>query len=638
MVITDPHQADNPIVFANDAFCRSTGYSRDEIIGRNCRFLQGADTNRDDVARVAEAIRRREPIEQELLNYTKSGEAFWNRLLVSPVFDDAGELTYFFASQYNVTVERYASESLREKTSEFAALAENVSQLAWMAEPDGSIYWYNRRWYEYTGTDLEAMKGWGWRHVHRPDRVDAIIADVAARWKAGKSFEDVYWLRSAEGEFRPFLTRVEPIRDERGKLLRWFGTNTDISRQVDAERSLRDLNDTLEQRVAQAGRERSVIDEQLRQSQKMEAVGQLTGGVAHDFNNLLTIIRGSVDLLRRPTLTEERRQRYLEAIADTADRATKLTGQLLAFARRQALKPEVFDVGANLRAVREMIATLAGSRITVDLRLPEQPCFIDADPSQFDTTVVNMAVNGRDAMNGEGCLEIVVGTARQMPSVRSHLPVDGDFVTVAIHDTGHGIPAEDMARIFEPFFTTKGVGQGTGLGLSQVFGFAKQSGGEVLVESEVGRGTTFTLYLPAANTPERHCGDSGRQEDEDVCDGTCVLVVEDNADVGQFATATLAELGYSTVYAENADAALAELEKDANRFDVVFSDVIMPGMSGLDMAKIIRARHPRLPVVLTSGYSHVLAEQGSDGFELLHKPYSMDQVQRVLRKATRSRA
>ena len=372
----------------------------------------------------------------------------------------------------------------------------------------------------------------------------------------------------------------------------------------------------------------------LRQSQKLEAIGQLTGGVAHDFNNLLTVIRGSVDLLRRPGLTEERRARYTDAIADTADRAAKLTGQLLAFARRQALKPELFDVGANLQALSGMIGTLAGSRIRVVLVTPDQPCFIDADTSQFDTTVVNMCVNGRDAMDGEGVLELTVDTATRMPAVRSHPAVDGDFVTVSVRDSGHGIPADEIDRIFEPFYTTKGVGQGTGLGLSQVFGFAKQSGGEILVDSEVGQGAVFTLYLPRATSQAARPEEPAEEIDGSDHD-TCVLVVEDNADVGQFATTTLAELGYSTVYAADAQEALRELERDAARFNVVFSDVIMPGMSGIELARVIRDRHPQLPVVLTSGYSHVLAEQGSDGFELLHKPYSMEQLSRTLRKNAR---
>ncbi|RYC33259.1 PAS domain S-box protein [Lichenibacterium minor] len=380
--------------------------------------------------------------------------------------------------------------------------------------------------------------------------------------------------------------------------------------------------DMTEQRTAEDG---------LRQSQKMEAVGQLTGGVAHDFNNLLTVIRSSVDLLKRPNLSEERRRRYVDAISDTAARAAKLTGQLLAFARRQPLRPEVFDAVGSVSALRDMLGTLTGSRIRVDLRVPDHPCLISADPSQFDTALVNLAVNARDAMDGQGTLTIAVGAASEIPLLRSHPRLPGDVVTVSLSDTGSGIRPADIERIFEPFFTTKGVGQGTGLGLSQVFGFAKQSGGDIGVESEPGSGTVFTLYLPRV-------GDVGRQAA--VADaalpgpaeghGTRVLVVEDNAEVGAFAVGTLSELGYGPTLVMDAAAGLAELERGAAGFDVVFSDVVMPGMDGVTFARLVAERHPGLPVLLTSGYSHVLAQEGTSGFELLRKPYSIEDLSRAL--------
>ncbi|WP_165491123.1 PAS domain S-box protein [Lichenihabitans psoromatis] len=381
----------------------------------------------------------------------------------------------------------------------------------------------------------------------------------------------------------------------------------------------------------------NLAEEQLRQSQKMEAVGQLTGGVAHDFNNLLTVIRSSIDLLKRPNLSDERRQRYIDAISDTTGRAAKLTGQLLAFARRQALKPEVFDVVQSVGAISDMVKTLTGSRVRVETIVHDEPCFVDADPSQFETALVNLAVNARDAMDGEGKLTIWVHPTSVLPALRAHPAVLGDFVAMSMTDSGSGIAPEDLDRIFEPFFTTKGVGKGTGLGLSQVFGFVKQSGGEVGVESILGEGTTFTLYLPRA------VGDTMADESRNGAtmtvdgDGISVLLVEDNVDVGSFATQTLEELGYASVLAIDAKSALAELALDSSRFDVVFSDVVMPGMNGVDLAQEIRRRHADLPVVLTSGYSHVLAQSGTHGFELLHKPYSIEQLSHVLTKAARMR-
>jgi PAS domain S-box-containing protein len=377
-------------------------------------------------------------------------------------------------------------------------------------------------------------------------------------------------------------------------------------------------------------------EEALRQSQKMEAVGQLTGGVAHDFNNLLTIIRSSVDFLRRPGLSEDRRARYMDAVSDTVDRAAKLTGQLLAFARRQALKPETFDVGARLQAVADMVDTVTGARIRVIAEVPEQPCFVCADASQFETALVNMAINARDAMEGAGTLTLRLVCDQAMPAIRGHGPSRNPFAAVSVADTGSGIDPETLGRIFEPFFTTKEVGKGTGLGLSQVIGFAKQSGGDVDVVSAVGQGTTFTLYLPQveATVPAAAEEVVGFASGE----GRRVLVVEDNVEVGRFATQILEDLGYETTLAVNAEDALERLDGDGAGFDAVFSDVVMPGMGGLALAKELRRRLPDLPVVLASGYSHVLAEEGPHGFELLNKPYSADQVSRVLHKVIRGRA
>ena len=387
---------------------------------------------------------------------------------------------------------------------------------------------------------------------------------------------------------------------------------------------------------AEAARRRDA-EEALKHGQRLEALGQLTGGVAHDFNNLLTVIRASVDLLNRPQLSEERRQRYINAIADAVARAAKLTSQLLAFARRQTLKPEVFDVGARVQSLRDMIATLIGPTIEIAIWLPAEPYLVNADAGQFETALFNMAVNARDAMQGRGRITFTVQAATSIPDMPAHPVGSHGFVTVAVTDIGSGIPESQLGRIFEPFFTTKQVGQGTGLGLSQVFGFAKQSGGEVTVESEVGRGSTFTLDLPrvpAKVLPQRQAPDTAPAL---AGSGMSVLLVEDNIEVANFAADGLTELGYCVTLVDNASDALAELTSDADRFDVVFSDVVMPGMTGLDLAHAIRDRGIDVPIVLTSGYSHVLAQDGSFGFELLQKPYSIEALSRVLYTAARLR-
>ncbi|WP_241509517.1 response regulator [Pseudomonas ovata] len=476
---------------------------------------------------------------------------------------------------------------------------------------------------------------WGFQtfleHVLPEDR-DAVEASYRQANAQGTGWNIQCRIRRANDQaIRWVLIRSTPLTNKQGQAVRIFGLLQDITEQKQLEIGLQELNDTLERRIAEAIEERSKAEEHLRQAQKLEALGQLTGGVAHDFNNLLTVIRSSVDLLARPNLSDERRVRYVTAISETVNRAARLTAQLLAFARRQSLKPEAFNVGQAIAALVDMLDTLTDSRIQITTAIHGQPCYVNADPSQFDTAMVNLAMNARDAMCGEGRLSLSVYPVDEIPAVRAHPAVPGEFIAIAVTDTGAGIAPEHLERIFEPFFTTKGVGMGTGLGLSQVFGFAKQSGGEVRVITEVGRGSTLTLYLARvagaslvrdaepAPLPEGH--------------GTRVLVVEDNADVGAFTVQTLTELGYQTRWALNAEEALQALQAAGGGFDVVFSDVMMPGLDGVELAREIRRRHAGLPVVLTSGYSHVIARHGTHGFELLHKPYSIDQLSHVLRKA-----
>jgi PAS domain S-box-containing protein len=511
----------------------------------------------------------------------------------------------------------------------YRVLIEQIQEGALTLGPDGTVLYCNRRLAQMLGVAQERIVGQPLAQFVAPAHA-AGLADLVARAMRAPARDEV-GLRERDGERPVHLSLNRFDQETSGPLL--CGVLTDLSERKRHAHELAEASSRLD--AASAERER--VEEVLRQSQKMEAVGQLTGGVAHDFNNLLTVIKSSTDLLKRPDLPAERRARYIDAISDTVDRASKLTGQLLAFARRQALSPEVFEVGARLRAVADMLDTVTGARIQVATRLPDAACHVRADISQFETALVNMAVNARDAMRGEGRLTLRLVCGEPMPAIRGHAGSQAAFAAISVTDTGGGIAPDVLPRIFEPFFTTKEVGKGTGLGLSQVFGFAKQSGGDVDVTSEFGEGTTFTLYLPQVDL-EAVPSPPARAE-TGPADGTplCVLVVEDNPDVGRFATQLLEDLGHSTVWAPTAEAALAELEKIPFRFDVVFSDVVMPGMGGLALARELRSRLPALPVVLVSGYSHVLAQEGHSGFELVRKPYSVDQLAQVLHRTVRAR-
>ena len=523
--------------------------------------------------------------------------------------------------------------TLEDADRPYRVLIEQIQEGAFTLGADGTVLYCNRRLAEMLGVPQERVIG-------RPLQSFLLAGDVPAFTRllggaSGGVVRGELALAVPGSVGLPVNVSLSQLhREEVTPLL--CGVFTDLSEQRLHLRDLAEAND----RLRTEGAERERIEEALRQAQKMEAVGQLTGGIAHDFNNLLTIIKSSTDLLRRPDLAEDRRRKYVDAIADTVDRAAKLTGQLLAFARRQSLKPEVFDVDERVARITDMLGSIVGARIRIAHVPFEGPCRIEADVSQFETALVNLAVNARDAMEGEGILTLHVQCGTPMPGIRADVPDPGPFVAVSVSDTGCGIAPDLVGRIFEPFYTTKAVGKGTGLGLSQVFGFAKQSGGDVEVRSEVGRGTTFTLYLPQAmqDASKDETGSRGPVTmARDAGGGRRVLVVEDNVDVGAFSTQLLADLGYHTTWAASAEEALGLLGDDAARFDVVFSDVVMPGMNGVDLARTIRGRWPDLPVVLASGYSHVLVEDGRHGFDLLRKPYAVEDLSRVLRKATAAR-
>jgi signal transduction histidine kinase/CheY-like chemotaxis protein len=366
--------------------------------------------------------------------------------------------------------------------------------------------------------------------------------------------------------------------------------------------------------------ERAHAEEQLRQAQKMQALGQLTGGIAHDFNNLLTVIQGSADILRRPGIAEAKRIRFAEAIVQTAGRAAALTAQLLAFARRQPLKPEVIDLNAKIRGMIDLLDRTLGERVEIRTDLTEGLCVIEADPAQLESAILNVAVNARDAMPEGGALTLHTGEAARLDDGRR-------AVFVAVSDNGIGIDEEALSRVFEPFFTTKSVGKGTGLGLSQVYGFATQTGGDVQVESVVGEGTTVTLILPCSEGKEVPAAQAEPEAGRRHRTGR-ILLVDDNEEVGAFAESLLAELGHEVVRAR-AGAEAIELAR-AGGIDAVFTDVVMPGMSGIELAEALVEVLPGVPVVLTTGYSDEISRDGGAGRPVVFKPYRLETLAGVL--------
>ncbi|WP_091717381.1 hybrid sensor histidine kinase/response regulator [Methylobacterium phyllostachyos] len=487
MIVTDPRQPDNPIIFANRAFLAMTGYTPEELIGRNCRFLQGPDTDRETVAQVRAAIAEKREFATEILNYRKNGSTFWNALFVSPVYNADGELVYYFGSQL------------------------------------------------------------------------------------------------------------------------------DVSRRRDAE-------------------------EALGQAQKMEALGQLTGGIAHDFNNLLQVIVGYVDILavglENPDSDRARLGRATDNIRQAAERATTLTQQLLAFARKQRLEGRAVNLNTLIEGMGEMVTRSVGEAVKVELDLAEGLWNCRVDPTQAEVAILNVLINARDAMPDGGTVRISTENNEVSARGREIGPLrDGRYVSIAIRDTGTGIPPAVLARVMDPFFTTKEEGKGTGLGLSMVYGFAKQSGGAAQIESTLGEGTTVRLSFPATDgdvkAPAKVTLRSVDRQGTET-----ILIVDDREDVAELARTILRDFGYATLVASNAREAL-EILDSSERVDLLFTDLIMPGgMNGVLLAREARRRQPRLKVLLATGYAEASLERtdiGGSEFDLLNKPYRRTELVRRVR-------
>jgi PAS domain S-box-containing protein len=493
------------------------------------------------------------------------------------------------------TEQRDRDRELFESEQRFRLLVQGVRDYAiYMLDVNGHVTNWN--------TGAEAIKGY---------TADEIVGQHFSRFyteedRAAGEPQRALAVARSEGKYENEAQRlrkdgtrfwasvlIDPIYDESGEHVGFAKVTRDVTARHQAQ---------LELEEARAA---------LFQSQKLQALGALTGGVAHDFNNLLTVIRGSAELLQRAELPEDKRRRYLEAIIETADRATILTSHLLAFGRRQSLQPEVIDLNICLDALGEVLSRTLGSMVEVVLTLASDLWRVEVDPTHLETAILNAAINARDAMPEGG--RITISTANCPDEA-------GDMVCVSVIDTGEGMPQDVIDRAFEPFFTTKPVGKGTGLGLSQIHGFAAQTGGRAEIESSPGVGTTIKLVLPRTDKPFAFASSGGPAAK--IPEGLRVLLVEDNDQVREFADHLLKELHCHVISVAGASEALAALEK--GDVDVLFSDVVMPEMSGVELARAARQKNPDLPVLLATGYSEEVSDDAATEFEVIRKPYGAD--------------
>ena len=529
----------------------------------------------------------------------------------------------------DITQQKAAQDTLRESEASFRALAQALPNQVWTARPDGMLDWFNQRILDYSGMTPQQLDGQGWGQIVHSADIGRVVAIWQAALAAQSPYEAEFRIRRHDGVYRWHLVRAVPVESSRpGQALRWVGTNTDIDDHKAAQAALAGLNANLEQRVEERTRDLQETEARLRQSQKMEALGQLTGGIAHDFNNLLQGITGSIEVVRmRMKLGRtDDIDRYMQSAVQSAHRAAALVHRLLAFARRQSLDTQPVDVNTLVVSMEDLLRRTLGENISLKVQPGPQAWLALCDENQLESAILNLAINARDAMPRGGRLVISTGNATlDADAVRGYEGLaPGDFATVTVSDNGDGMPADVLARVFEPFFTTKPVGQGTGLGLSMIYGFAKQSGGHVRLTSEPRLGTTATLYLP------RHAALHGQVmpaagNEAPQGSGEVVLVVEDDGNVRQLVVEVLHELGYGVIEAVDASAALPHLQ-GPGRIDLLVSDVGLPGMNGRQLAELARQHRPQLRVLLMTGYAAGATSRGEflgPGMEMISKPFAI---------------
>jgi PAS domain S-box-containing protein len=512
----------------------------------------------------------------------------------------------------------------------FRTLADSAPVLMWVSKLDGAREFVNRAYLDFLGLDYEEAVKFDWRGLIHPDDLDRIAGEEAESLANGGDFVWEARYRSSAGD-HPWIRSISQRRyGPGGELAGYIGVGYDISDAKRAQADLTRINDLLAERVQAALAERDLAEAALRRAQKLEAVGQLTGGVAHDFNNLLTVIIGALDLMQRHPADAARRERMIEAAQGAAKRGERLTQQLLAFSRRQALKPELVHIDELLAESEPLLRRAVGEAVTLTIEAGAPDGVCNIDPSQFEAAVMNLVVNARDATPPGGSIRVETHPCVLKDGEAEDAPA-GDYLCVSVHDTGAGMDVDTASRVFEPFFTTKEPGRGTGLGLSQVYGFARQSGGAALVESAPGKGATLRIYLPLTEAVAGR--PAAAPETQVTAHGPArrVLLVEDDASVGEMVEAMLADLGHEVLRAEAAAPAIEILGRN-DRIDLMLTDLIMPGgMNGVELAHAAVALRPGLPVILTSGYTgETLGAAAEAPWPLLAKPYPAEALAAVI--------
>ncbi|HEV2081946.1 MAG TPA: PAS domain S-box protein [Brevundimonas sp.] len=545
--------------------------------------------------------------------------------------EDEAALVEEVAARAFAEVERTRAElEMRESEHRFRSVADTAPVLIWVTNADRSRAFVNQAYVAFHGGSYEDARTADWRAALHPEDHERIGRESLAGEATGKPFSLEGRYRRHDGEWRWLKSFSRPRLGMGGDVVGFVGVAFDVTEAKRAQVDLTRVNELLEERVGEALAEKAKAEADLMHAQRMEAVGRLTGGVAHDFNNLLTVVIGALDMMLRAPDDAARQKRLGEAALAAARRGERLTHQLLAFSRRQTLRPEPTDLNALIMEGEPLLRRAVGEAVTLDLRLSDRPVWVDVDPAQFEAALLNLVVNARDAVDEGGRVIVETRLRRLKPGQIAELP-GGDHVCISVSDDGAGIDPDVLPRIFEPFFTTKSVGKGTGLGLSQVYGFSRQSGGGLQVTSEPGKGASIRMFLPALRRTRPEALDTTPAPERAALPGRRLLLVEDDPDVAAVAAEMIGSLGFSVRTAEDAAGALSVLA-DAE-FDVMLTDVVMPGgMSGVELAQEATLRHPDMSVVLASGYAgdDMDRRMADAPWPFLRKPYSRETLAEVL--------
>jgi PAS domain S-box-containing protein len=586
---------------------RIKGYAPDEIIGQNFSIFYTPEEKA--AGRPAEALAtalREGKYEAEGWRVRKDGTRFFASVVIDPLYEE-GVLAGFAKITRDITERETARNALLDSERNFRLLVSGVTDYAlYMLDPEGLVSSWNAGGVRIKGyTPTEIIGQHFSRFYTNQDQAAGRPARALSIARETGRYDEEGWRVRKDGSFFWASVVIDPIRDQNGKLVGYAKITRDITERREAQMEL------------------ARVQRQLAESQKMDALGQLTGGVAHDFNNLLMVVAGNIQTLKTIAAQDPKTARAAQAIEFATQRGAALTRQLLTFSRRQRVNPQPIEIAQRIDSIREVLSSGLGGNVRLTIDIPPGVWPITVDIGELEIALVNLVINSRDAMTDGGTVTI---SAQNITLGESESISAGEYVAIAVSDNGVGIPPDVIANVFDPFFTTKPVGKGTGLGLSQAHGFAHQAGGTVKITSTLGHGTTVTIYLPrttgvVVDTMPSELSNAPART------GT-VLLVEDNPEVASASANLLEQLGYLVRWVPNAEAALEEIER--NSIDLVVSDIVMPGrMDGLGLARAIKEKRPELPILLATGYSKAAQNVRAD-FPILRKPYQMHELSRAL--------